>query len=415
MTRYFPCVLSMLLCVLAVSCTTARHAQPQLPSDVRMNSDAGLGNLLILTIHLEDGEELPVVMDTGDELTCLDKSLEGKLGKPRGTETAHHFGDKLRAHAYTAPRLYLGQTLLKKSGLHGSYVVTIDCTNVFSGESRPIMGILGMDILRNYCIQLDFNARQVRFLDAAHSDKQNWGTAFRLTKSGACFTVRSSLAGTNSPPSLIDTGDLGDGWLTPTAFERWTNQTKVAKISDPWGPTLAWLTGLKNDRICGETIHDAPGPGPFHFSNATLNGLDYSNVDLSVTPSQKVNGIGLLLLARNLVTLDFPHRKMYLKQMSCKPLFDESENMQEGFKFLINLLDMHGLPGLPEHWAGNVNYSFPDRAYPFSGTFVFTEKGQPSTFHYAATKASGDSAWKLMKAWKSDPSGNIVKEYPIAN
>src|ERR1700761_7868204 len=174
MTRCYPGIFAVLLCVLAVSCATARHAQPQLPSDVQMNSDAGRGKWLILSIRLEDGEELPFVVDTGCEVTCLDKALEGKLGKPRDAGTYDHFGDKIHFYAYNAPRLYLGKTLLKKSGPHGSYVVTIDCTNIFSGADRPIMGVLGMDILKNYCIQLDFNAHQVRFLDAAHSDKQDW-------------------------------------------------------------------------------------------------------------------------------------------------------------------------------------------------------------------------------------------------
>ena len=405
-------MLSVLLCVLAVSCTTARHGQPQLPPNVQMNSDAGRGNLLILTIRLGNGEELPVVMDTGAELTCLDKSFERKLGKLRGTEILHHFSDKFRIHEYTAPSLYLGQTLLKKSGPHGAYVLTIDCTNLLSGTGRPIMGILGMDVLRNYCIQLDFNTRQVRFLDAAHSDKQNWGTAFQLTKNHGCFTVGSNLEGTNSPASLIDTGCVADGWLTPKAFERWTNQTKVAEAGGLWSPTLAWLAGLTN-----ETIRGAPGPGTFHFSNATLHEFNYSNVDLSVEPSEKVNGIGLLLLARNLVTFDFPDRKMYLKQTSCEPpvdLLNESENIQKGVKFLINLLDANKLPGLPKDADGNATFEAhgPD---PLSETLVFEVKGQSSTFHYVATKSPSDDAWNLTKAWKSDPSGNIVKEYPVAN
>jgi hypothetical protein len=144
-----------------------------------------------------------------------------------------------------------------------------------------------------------------------------------------------------------------------------------------------------------------------------LNGLTYSNVYLSPSPSKKVNGLGLRLLARNLVTLDFPNRKIYLKEVSGKPLFDDGENTQEGFKFLFNLLDTNGLPGLPVLGAATANYIFPDRSYPFSGTLVIEKKGRPFTFHYVATKASEAGAWKLTRAWKSDSSGNIIQNFQV--
>jgi hypothetical protein len=45
---------------------------------------------------------------------------------------------------------------------------------------QPIMGILGFDVLQHYCIQLDFSARKLRFMDGDHANKHHWGKAFRV-------------------------------------------------------------------------------------------------------------------------------------------------------------------------------------------------------------------------------------------
>ena len=42
------------------------------------------------------------------------------------------------------------------------------------------MGILGIDVLEHYCIQLDFAAGKMRFLDDQHADKSAWGKAFPI-------------------------------------------------------------------------------------------------------------------------------------------------------------------------------------------------------------------------------------------
>src|SRR6202012_1362657 len=104
-------------------------------------------------------------------------------------------------------------------------------------------------------------------------------------------TVRSSLAGTKSPPSLIDTGYLEDGWLTPQTFERWTNQTKVADFAGLSNAPLVRSKPSTNETP-DAPINAASNSGVTGrlFPNATLDGLNYSNVYLFPEPSKKVNG-----------------------------------------------------------------------------------------------------------------------------
>jgi hypothetical protein len=68
----FICTCLLLLC----SCATESSIRPQLPADVTMNKEAGRGGHLIVTLRLENGEEIPFQVDTGAPITVFDKSLE---------------------------------------------------------------------------------------------------------------------------------------------------------------------------------------------------------------------------------------------------------------------------------------------------------------------------------------------------
>jgi hypothetical protein len=161
------------------------------------------------------------------------------------------------------------------------------------------MGILGMDCLRHYCIQLDFATQKVRFLDPDHVSKDNLGEAFPLTIS-LCAFVHDTLMGIKAD-SLIDTGCNFDGDLTPKLFKQWTNQVGT-------GPSAL--------------------PPAAHFPNGMFGGQMYTN--LYVYGGGGGNSIGLSFLARHLVTLNFPRRVMYLQCRNIGPL-SETNDFFTGF------------------------------------------------------------------------------------
>jgi len=256
-----------------------------------MNKGAGRGGWLIVTLRLESGEELPVVVDTGASGTMIDKSLESKLGKPLGAEMSQSWGVKKTNNVYAAPKLYLGGTPLMMAG---TGLVTSDCKDVSSAVGRPIMGILGMDVLEHYCLQLDFAAGKMRFLDDEKAGKQEWGKPFpivALNSKDARPSVGENLFGAQGPHSLIDTGFDVDGWLMPQFFQQWTNQAVLPAKGEARSPA---------GKFGGETY-------PF----VSLREQDVES-----------DGIGLRFLARHLVTLDFPKRTLYLQRQSIGPLPD---------------------------------------------------------------------------------------------
>ncbi len=388
-------LMSLLLC----SCATEKPIHLQLPPTVSMNADAGRGGLLMVEVHLANGEKLPFVIDTGAAMTVFDKSLEPKLGKPVDTGTLVNFGVKQEVNAYAAPQLYLGNVLLRKAGTN---VVTFDRKKLADQDQSAYKGFIGMDVLQNYCIQLDFAAGKVHFLDDEHADKTNWGTAFPLTDIGdGCFYINDNLTGMKGPASLVDTGCNQSGWLWPSLYRQWTNQESAAdeKIYSPDG-TLG-----------GEIYHD----------------IDLRQLDAKAAASDdghvKFNGVGLRALAQNLVTFDFPKRTMYLKHVSNWPLLTKDYEVtvesaaKSSAKTLVHLLYRNQLPGMPKGDQGTTtDFHFDQDSSPYldTGTLDVLKTGDSSSiYHYTFTRTSKHGAWKLQKAWRTDHHGHTIEEYPV--
>ncbi|HEY1787163.1 MAG TPA: hypothetical protein VGJ73_03365 [Verrucomicrobiae bacterium] len=368
-----------------------------LPRSVRMNADAGRGNWIFVTVRMGDGETLPFILDTGAFSTLLDKSLEPKLGRRIDSGTLRVFGAPHRMNQYEAPALYLGRTPLMMTG---PYIFTDNLKNLSRYADRPVMGMLGMDILAHYCVQFDFAANKVRFLDKRNPDTNAWGTPFPLTDIGdGCLAISPNLTGAKGPVSLIDAGCTYDGWLVPDLFRQWTNRA-------------------------APPIH-----GQVHFPKAVLGGSLYTNVNLEgLKPKMfssgdlhlTLNGIGLTFLSRNLVTLDFPDKTLYLKRVSTGPFVDQTmrrtadSEALSAVQFLKDLANQGHLPGWskgdqPAQMEGAIQFHF---SYPHIVTVDdFRKQGDPSHYHYRVTRESDSGPWKLTRAWRTDAHGNLIAKY----
>ena len=362
-----------------------------------MNKDAGRGGLLLVTFRLADGEKLPLVVDTGAPWTMLDKSLEPKLGQRLGTGTFGNFGVEQEVGAYAAPKLYLGKVPLRMTGTN---VATLDRNKLADHDWFPFMGFLGMDVLQNYCVQLDFTAGKIRFLDDAHADKADWGQPFPLTDIGdGCFSIAENLAGVKGLGSMIDTGCNSSGWLRPELFQQWTNQNLAdGKIHSQDG------------KLGGEIYHD--------LDVRELDAKSLASDDMHI----KFNGVGLRVLSQNLVTLDFPNRTMYLKRTSDFPLADKDTDaignsaVESAMKYLKKLIKQNQLPGVSKNDHGNLTtFHFNHNASPYldSATFDGQKENDPSFYHYTFVRASENGLWKLQKAWRTDADGKTLEEFPI--
>ncbi|MGA9451388.1 MAG: hypothetical protein WBW41_08605 [Verrucomicrobiia bacterium] len=356
-----------------------------------MNKDAGRSQLIFVTLRLEDGQELPCEVDTGCFNTILDQSLEPKLGKRYDTGSISAMGAIHEVGIYQTPKLYLGGALLQHTGTN---IGTCDYKWLSTLCGRPVMGILGMDVLEKYCIQLDFASHKMRFLDP-DTPAKGWGQPFVLTgppEEG--IYISNNLVGNQGSGSLtaIDLGCLGDGWLVPGLFQQWTNQAL---------PLVA---------------------GQVHCPDAQLGGEIYPEVWLDrgkpwETGEPEHNGIGILFLSRHLVTLDFPKRTMYLKRTSIGPLHLDPQEVKAEAKSAVTLLRSLKKSGHLPGWskddkaaAKSVSFSC---SSTLTGSFTGRKIGDSSVYHFQVVRASEDSPWKLQKAWRTDAKGCLIEEYPV--
>lgn len=391
----FRAFVQLAVLVIFCLCSIENASSSALPADIALNKDAGRGGMVFVTIRLDDGEKLPFVLDTGSPATCLDQSLESKLGKRLQTKTLWAFGTRSLINVYPAPNLYLGKILLKKSG---DFIVTHDCSQMSAAVGHPIMGILGMDILTNYCIQLDFNAHKIRFLDGKLADKNRWGNSFLLTYlQDGCPRINDNVIGAPGVGSLIDTGCSYDGWLIPQLFQQWTDSTSPIIAGQARAP----------DGVLGEES----------YSGLHLRCVDPKLLSTGDTHIQ-FNGLGLHFLARHLVTLDFPEQTLYLKRTSIDALDQKDINtsaksdIASAAKVLKGLEQDGRLPG----WSKIDNMTASKGTFVLDSrsiTFNIQKSADPTTFHYKFTQSYYDGPWQLTRAWRTDSAGRTVQEYPV--
>ncbi|MEN6333208.1 MAG: retropepsin-like aspartic protease [Phycisphaerales bacterium] len=409
------CTIGLFASVLLLSsCATTQGPAVVVPiaqslADAAMNEDVGCGGPAVITVRLDDGQELPFVVDTGSPMTVLDKSLEPKLGQCLGTATLNNFGVLHDGSVYAAPRLYLGELALAT----GATVVTSDLIQKsFSDEGLPVLGILGMDCMRHYCIQFDFSIRKMRFLDPNHIEAGTLGRAYSLTFSSQGNTTdewvrpyihHSHLVGDDQIDVLVDTGYGADGALEPAVLRR-----------EIQAHTL---------RAERET-NDANEPKAAYLAECTWSGERYKKLMIGNGRNTKEsdggeNSLGLWFLARHLVTFDFPHGTMYLKKTRSGPLVNKewnAETMAAGrsaFNVARKMIKRGQLPGWSKEDPAMTRAMARLHRNPDTMTLGAKKKGDSSTYRYEFTRPSKDDPWKLRRAWRTDQDDRTPEEYPV--
>ena len=173
-----------------------------------------------------------------------------------------------------SPKLYLGNVAL----VTGSNIYAYH----FDEHFEQARGVLGMDCFQHYCIQLDFQAGKIRFLDSDSLNTTDLGKAYPLTLS------RIGPNGKFVRPIIYHAGLVGEN----------TN--------------LVIDTGCRIDGLVGKSSVNGGDIERMTLPECIWDGQTYTNI--SIAAFGHANVLGLSFLARHLVTLDFPKHTMYLKQ-----------------------------------------------------------------------------------------------------
>lgn len=375
--------------LLLPSWASADSPGPKQCAEALFNRTAGRGDHLFVRLRLEDGRELPFMVDTGAPTTVLDTSLEPGLGKVLGTNIVEQgWGGYRTNHIFDAPRLYLGDVELRR----GNRISVNDVRSTY-----PAMGILARDYLRHCRVQLDFSQCKISLLTPEQLQTNISGDTLQFS-----LDIGTNLLG-KSGRTMADTGDYQDGALDAKTFQ-------IQLQAQSRGPsTQKWADASdKHHR-------------QLHLPEITFENHTYTNLvlgDCAFSSDPKMNLIGLRFLARHLVIFDFPNNRVYLKQNSVGPLVDPE--VDAGLNFLRNLKRNNRAPGFLNDDKGSIGRHHYEAGlfagtYPVSITYDAKKQNDNSIYHYTVSHNAADSLWILQKAWQTDQEGQTIKSFPVSS
>jgi hypothetical protein len=361
----------------------------QLPLEATLNDDAGRGNFIFIDVRLAGGEKLPCIIDTGTPVTILDDSIESQLGQRLGTREFWNSGRQSQIGKFHAIKLLLNGTELKTP----DHLYCGNLKELSAAARQPVMGIIGMDTLANYCIQLDCGARKIRFMPPGSMKTNDLGNPFRMKLGGGYPYLRDTpIIGGKGGDLLIDTGCCFDGELAPSVFRHLSGNQPIHD---------------EHSVIQRQQVMSLPG--------CSWHGQVYSNLVFASGTSS----VGARFLARHLVTFDFKNRLLYLKVKEEGPLAGdrfvatESEvqaTAHTAMEFLENLKATGRLRGFQEGEKGEsqVNFVFDYRdLYPEFAVFDIKKLNAPSiNYHYVLIRKAASESWRLNEVW----TNTIAKE-----
>lgn len=238
-----------------------------------------------------NGKAAVFLLDTGMGLTALNSRDFPDLD-PFGLDTQiDSAAGKRTTHLFFAPELKVGPF-----SLGGSEPVTrVDLSEWEMIIGHPVIGILGVATLKESVIQLDFDARKLRFLRPDDKAHREWGTPLPMELNAAhCPSVKVRVGGVERGLT-IDTGSDGAITLPSRDFEVTHDLAKQPVISSPY-LTADGTVQIRKMRV----------------SEFDLAEFRYHDLICNETKAS-MGALGLDFLERHLVTLDFVGHRLYLK------------------------------------------------------------------------------------------------------
>lgn len=265
-----------------------------------------------------EGDTYTCILDTGAMATVFNRNLASKFGEKYRSLKLGQAADGRRftiEYYRPLPDVYLGALNIRDRIRFGRIIDFPP--HVATIHGKQVDGIIGMDVLRDFVVQLDYDNGTVSLIEShkvrdfipfyrrmpnAHSE---WGepiplgytSIFRL----GLPTVKGTFSGAGPVEFIIDSGFLtagkagsvSEGLLKKHASINWIYRETYQSP----GKTIAGENPATSELMIAEKLDI----GPFEY-NGVLFSLDYYTL------------LGTQILMQHLVTFDFPNKVMYLKR-----------------------------------------------------------------------------------------------------
>jgi hypothetical protein len=242
------------------------------------------------------------VVDSGSSTTVLDKSLLVRLGSPITAALADTpYQSDLPTSFYPAPAIVLEDTLLP---INKVVCIDLRMARMISGE--PCSGVLGMDVLSNYVVTMDFEKKEFLLgLNANAVAPADSITVSMVPVGENRCGVTAVLNDSHNFILMIDSG----------------SSLSVSLNKHDWDE----LFGSKAETVGRVSYFTGAGNKVEKNRVARLESLKvgttvYRNLLCTEVPNpNSVSHLGLAFLRQNSVILDFPARLLHLLKRKFPP------------------------------------------------------------------------------------------------
>ncbi len=246
-------------------------------------------HILSIPVQIE-GNDACFLVDTGYSNCVLDSKVFPNLHSRKAAINVGTPNGLRPFELFDAPDMQIGPFHLRAS----DFVNSFDLKMLDAATDRRIFGIVGMDQLSKFVVQIDFDNHCLRFFTPDDASHPEWGevVAMKLNKGVPEVTLEID----HTPQRLlIDTGSRGALQLSSELYE------KTRRLNDiPQALSYAVTAGgTATNRL-------------MRIPELSLFGMKYHNLIVEES-KEPMCLLGLSLLSRHLVTIDAAHLKLYLK------------------------------------------------------------------------------------------------------
>jgi PDZ domain-containing protein len=248
------------------------------------------GRLILVPVALGP-RMVSCLVDTGACLSAFDVTLKEFLGPPRGMRKVQTADRPIRVETYDWPDARLDGRVVKS----GQATACLDLRHIQEATNEPVLGVIGIDLLKVVCFQVDFDEGVLRFLPSLPEAPGDLGVKIPVRFRPDGLPVIAGLPGTHDREDfVIDTGAQGNS-LEADLFDGLAHEQQIRIGASFRSITPTGALGGERGKLDGLSI------GPFEHRGLRFSRLRY-------------NSLGLRYFSRYVVTFDFPNECLYLRK-----------------------------------------------------------------------------------------------------
>jgi hypothetical protein len=242
--------------------------------------------LLLVPVTI-GGHEYPFIVDTGSTWCVVDTSLQALLvptGKSAFVNGQAHF------YFYELPEAHIGESRLSVSG----NAVCADLTPFRKWTGHDIRGFIGMTFLKAHVLHIDFDSGILAILKRG-PDSADGALDVSYETTGLPM-IDVKLPTGEVIPFGIDSGMLGKCKVEVSAYNKLVESGSIVMVDESRSSL---------------TVHGEESQREGLIRELSIG--DFEHVPL-LCHTGKSNDLGLDVLSRYVVTIDFPENRLYLQK-----------------------------------------------------------------------------------------------------